>query len=287
MQPQLVAQLETWLRNHGHELVSAPLPPDAINALIDCIVIEDVGCAHSVVQKRSKSKTVVLAQVSMTSGALPSDRSVTLTTYWIDKVKEPISERRPCERCTDAQVRQLADEMLTTIAAKGADRGKVKVSSTPPGATVSAGGKELGKTPLEQELPAGKHELVIQHEGKTAETRRVTLKDGETVEVEVAFGGGGGGGSGKGLAYAALIGGVALGIAGGILIAIDEDEDRTPPTKPEFLDTALGGVALSAAGAVAVAVGVYLFVRAPGRRDQSPTMSFIPGGGVIGWAGRF
>jgi hypothetical protein len=282
MQPQLVAQLETWLRSHGHELVSAPLPPDAINALIDCIVIEDLGCAHNVVQKRSKSKTVVLAQVSMTTGAVPSDRSVTLTTYWIDKVKDPISERRPCERCTDAEVRNLADEMLATIAAKGAEHGKLKVSSTPSGATVSAGGKKLGKTPLEQELPAGKVELVIEHEGKPPEIRQVTVIDDDTVEVDVTFGSGGG--SGKGLAYAALLGGVALGIAGGILIGIDED---ATPGVPTYRDSAPPGIALSAAGAVAIGVGIYLFVRSPGRRDRSPTVSVVPGGGVIGWAGRF
>ena len=33
MQPQLAAQLESWLRQHGHSLVPAPLPPDAINTM--------------------------------------------------------------------------------------------------------------------------------------------------------------------------------------------------------------------------------------------------------------
>src|SRR5262245_20203518 len=88
MQPQLVAQLETWLRTHGHDLISAPLPPDAINALIDCFVIEDQACARKVVEKRAKSKSIVFAQVNVTSGATALDRTVTLTAYWLEKRKK-------------------------------------------------------------------------------------------------------------------------------------------------------------------------------------------------------
>src|SRR5690242_12538281 len=62
LQPQLVAQLEGWLREHGHPLVSSALEPDAINTLIDCFVIEDQSCARSLVEKRSKAATIVFAR---------------------------------------------------------------------------------------------------------------------------------------------------------------------------------------------------------------------------------
>jgi len=54
MQPQLAAQLEGWLRQHGHQLIASPLPPEAVNTLIDCFVIEDENCARGVIDKRAQ-----------------------------------------------------------------------------------------------------------------------------------------------------------------------------------------------------------------------------------------
>src|SRR5690348_10645814 len=68
LQPPLAASLEGWLREHGHKLVSSPLEADAINALIDCFVLEDLGCARGVIERRSKSQTIVFARVEVASG---------------------------------------------------------------------------------------------------------------------------------------------------------------------------------------------------------------------------
>lgn len=283
MQPQLVAQLETWLRAHGHNLISAPLPPDAINALIDCFVIEDQACAQRVVEKRAKSDAVVFAQVTVTSGATALDRTVTLVAYWLNKGSDVVHERRICERCTDVTMRGAADELMEALAAAGSNRGRVKLTSSPPGAKVTVGGKEIGRTPLDYSLPPGKHRLVFELEGRSAETRRVSVEKAETVTVDVAFDAPA---PGRGLAYAALAGGAALAIAGGIMIGIDEDPDPANTTDPEYLDTAPAGVALAAAGAAALGVGVYLLVRKPSERS-APAVSLVSGGGVIGWTGRF
>jgi hypothetical protein len=283
MQPQLVAQLETWLRAHGHNLVSAPLLPDAINALIDCFVIEDLACAQRVVEKRAKTDAVVFAQVSVTSGATALDRTVTLVAYWLNKGSDAVHERRICERCTDVTMRDSADELMEALAAAGSNHGRVKLTSSPPGAKVTVGGKEIGRTPLDYNLPPGKHRLVFELEGRSAETRRVSIERAETVTVDVAFGASPR--PSRGLAYATLAGGAALAIAGGIMIAIDEDVP-TDPSVPEYLDTAPAGVALAAAGAAAIGVGVYLLVRKP-RERSAPAVSLVSGGGVIGWTGRF
>jgi hypothetical protein len=283
MQPQLVAQLETWLRAHGHDLVSAPLPPDAINALIDCFVIEDLACAQRVIEKRAKSDAVVFAQVNVTSGATALDRTVTLVAYWLNKGSHVVHERRVCERCTDVTMRGSADELMKALAAAGSNRGQVKLTSSPPGARVTVGGKEIGRTPLDYSLPPGKHRLVFELEGRSAETRRVSIERAETVTVDVMFGAAPP--PGRGLAYTALAGGVALALAGGVLIGIDEDVP-TDSSDPEYLDTAPAGVALAAAGAAAIGVGVYLLVRKP-RARSAPAVSLVSGGGVIGWTGRF
>src|SRR5262245_10671869 len=116
MQPQLAAQLEAWLRQHGHTLISAPLAPEAINTLIDCFVIEDEGCARKVVEKRAKSKSVVFARVEVQPGSIQgTERTVTLTAYWFDKGKDAVAERRFCERCTELTLKSTADELMAAL----------------------------------------------------------------------------------------------------------------------------------------------------------------------------
>jgi hypothetical protein len=284
MQPQLVAQLETWLRTHGHDLVSAALPPDAINALIDCFVIEDPACARKVVEKRAKATSVVFAQVNVTSGATALDRTVTLTAYWLDKGKNPRSQRRLCERCSDATMRETADDLMTALAGPGSSQGRLKLTSTPPGAKVKVDLQAVGKTPLDHSVSPGDHKVVFELEDRPAETRAVSIKKGETLTLDVAFAARPPRPS-RALAFAALAGGVALGAAGGILIAIDEDVP-TDRNDPEYVDTAPGGVALAVSGAVVIGVGVYLLVRKPSRRS-APAAALVPGGGTVGWVGRF
>lgn len=279
MQPQLVAQLETWLRTHGHELVSSPLPPDAINALIDCFVIEDQACARRVVEKHAKSRSVVFAQVTVASGATALDRTITLTAYWLDKGQDAVAERRFCERCTDVTMRATADELMAALAGAGSTR--VKLTSTPPGATVTIGSKAVGKTPLDFNLPPGDHRIVFELEGRPTETRSVAVEKGKALAVEVAFTAP----PNRALVYTALAGGAALGIAGGIMLGIDEDVP-TDTTDPSYRDTAPAGLVLAVSGVAAIGVGVYLLVRKPSR-SSAPAVGLVPGGGVVGWTGRF
>lgn len=286
MQPQLAAQLETWLKAHGHALVSAPLPPEAINTLIDCFVIEDQSCARRVVEKRAKS-AVVFAQVSVTAGETALDRTVTLTAYWLDKGRDAIAERRQCERCTDVTLRKTADELMAALtgAGSGSGRGLLKVESTPSGADVLVDGKRVGITPFEQPLPLGDHRLVVQAPGRNPAARRISLKKGQPTAVEAVLAPT----PGRGLAYLTIGTGVALAVAGGVLFALDEDVPADP-MKPDYFDSAPAGVAVAAGGAVVLGVGVFLAVRS-GKKSvlkSAPAVSLARGGGgVFGWAGRF
>jgi hypothetical protein len=284
MQPQLAAQLETWLKSHGHDLVSAPLPPEAINTLIDCFVIEDQSCARRVVEKRAKS-AVVFAQVSVTAGDTALDRTVTLTAYWLDKGRDAIAERRQCERCTDVTLRKTADELMAALAGSGSSRGLLKVESTPSGADVLVDGKRVGTTPFEQPLPLGDHRIVVQAPGRTPAARRISLKKGQPAAVEAVLAPK----PGRGLAYLAIGTGVAMAVAGGVLFALDEDVPADK-TKPDYFDSAPAGIGLAAGGAVVLGVGVFLAVRSGGTSvlKSAPTVSLVRGGGgVFGWAGRF
>lgn len=289
MQPQLTAQLETWLRMHGYEVVSTPLPPDAVSGLIDCFVIEDQTCARKVVEKRAKAETIVFAQVNVASSATTQERAVTLTAHWLDKRKTTRSERRSCERCTDVSMRKTADEMMATLTGDDGPRGRVKLRSKPEGATVSIGGKPIGETPLTHRIPAGMHELVFEIEGRPAEKRLVTIEKGQVRTVSVTFPSPPLTSRQK-LGIGAVAGGVVLGIGGALLITVlDEDNDSTPrmpPAERFYYDTAPAGVALAVAGALAAGAGVYLLVQKPSRRS-APAAALVPGGGVVGWVGRF
>ena len=97
MQAPLAAHLESWLRGHGHQVESSPLPPDAINRLADCLVLEDQGCALDLVEKRGRTESLVYARVEVSAG--DAGRDIALTAYWFVKGHKGISERRVCERC--------------------------------------------------------------------------------------------------------------------------------------------------------------------------------------------
>jgi PEGA domain len=285
MQPQLVAQLETWLRTHGYELVSTPLPPEAINALIDCIVIEDQTCARQVVDKRATTGSIVFAQVTLDSGHNAQDRNVTLTVYWLGKGKDVRSERRLCERCTDRTIRSTADTLMTKLTGDDVPRGRLQLHSKPSGAKVSLDGKKIGKSPVALRIPAGAHTAVFELGTMPAQTRSFKVEAGQVQTVSVTFAEPPKQYRRK-LGFAAIAGGVLLGAGGGVLIAIDEDDVSMTTTDEFHTETLLGGVALAASGAVAIGVGVYLLVSTPSERSV-PTVGLAPGGGVIGWAGRF
>lgn len=285
MQPQLVAQIETWLRMHGHDLVSTPLPPEAISALIDCFVIEDPACARSVVEKRAQTGSIVFAQVTLDSGQTAQDRTVTLTVHWLDKGKDVRSEQRLCERCTDGTLRNTADALMTALTGDDEPRGRVQIRSSPSGAKVSVDGKEIGRTPISPRLLAGDHTIVLELGARLAETRSVTVEAGQVSAVSVEFPEPPLSLRQK-LGIAALASGALLGATGGFLIAIDEDDIKVPTRTRYHTETMLGGVALVASGAAVLGVGIYLLATKPGERS-APTVSLAPGGGVLGWTGQF
>jgi hypothetical protein len=116
LQPQLAAELEGWLREHGRELVGSPLDPDAINTLIDCFVLGDESCARNVVDRSSKSPTVIYARIEVRPNGDDGTRDVTLVGYWLQKnAIHAIADRRHCERCTEKSLRGLADALMVSL----------------------------------------------------------------------------------------------------------------------------------------------------------------------------
>jgi hypothetical protein len=116
LQPKLASSLEGWLRDHGHLLVSSPLDAAAISSLIDCFVLEDLSCARSVVEHRSKARAVVFARAEIAKSGDP--KNVTLVAYWVQKGHLPMGERRNCSHCTPQQLASTADDLMAALAAE-------------------------------------------------------------------------------------------------------------------------------------------------------------------------
>jgi hypothetical protein len=148
LQPQLTSQLERWLHDRGHTVVPGALEPDAINTLVDCFVLEDLGCARGVVAARASSRSLVYARVEQT----PNDdgtRQVAVTGYWFQKDHEAVSERRVCEACNDDKMFATVDELMHALMHEPppplpSDKPQAGTSTAPSSAaTTEAGGSKM------------------------------------------------------------------------------------------------------------------------------------------------
>lgn len=91
----------------------------------------------------------------------------------------------------------------------------------------------------------------------------------------------------KAVPYTLVGVGVAAIIAGGVLIAIDEDPPASGVQPKTIRDTATAGVITLGAGAVVTGVGAYLWYRSGHASSSAPVASVSHDGAVVGWAGRF
>lgn len=227
VQPQLAAQLERWLHDHGREVVPGPLEPEAINTLIDCFVLEDLGCARGVVDARSKSKAVVFTRAEMTQNS-DGTRNIAITGYWFQKERHALAERRLCDRCNDDTLHATVDELMLAL---------VHEPPMPLPGTQPPVEEPMSEGGMPKWMPLG---LVA-------------------------------------------VGGAAL-LAGGIMIAIDEDVNLMGKQQAEIRDTATGGVVLGLVGIAALGAGGYLWWR---DKQSTPIAAVSSDGGYVGWAGRF
>jgi hypothetical protein len=232
VQPQIYAQLEGWLHEKGRTVVPGPLAPEAINTLIDCFVLEDLGCARGVVDARSKSKAVVFARAETQPNG-DGTRDVAITGYWFQKNRDVLSERRVCKRCNDEVLHATVDELMLAL-----------VHDPPPPAPTAS--------------PANDTEL-------------------ERIDTDE-------GGAGRWLPLAMIGVGTTALVAGGFMIAIDQDADPVGKQAPRFRDTATGGVVLAITGAAVLGAGIYMHLR---NKRSAPVAALSSDGAYIGWAGRF
>ncbi len=285
MQPLLVRQIESWLKSHGHTVAPLALPADAVNTLTDCFVIEDEACARMVIEKRGRTRSIIFARVELQAGG-DIDKTVTVTAYWFEAGQKVTSARRFCERCNEASLRTTADDMMgQLIKAAPQSAGRLKLTTDPAGATCAIDGKQIGPTPIEHELAPGEHEITVTSERHRRETRKVAIKSGETTTLDLSLTVESEGGRKSTLGpLVVMSAGAAMIIAGGVMVAMDED--KGPDQPPEINNTAPGGVALAVGGVLAIGGG-FLWYRMTKKHESAPVAAVGHDGAYIGWQGRF
>lgn len=283
MQPQLAAQIETWLSQHGHNPVASAMAPEAVAALNDCFVMGDQGCARGVVEKAARAPSVLYARVDARSNGSDAP-DLTLTAYFFDRGHDAIGEKTTCQRCTDQSLRTTADAILQKLVG-GGELGHVSLKSAPPGARITIDGTAIGVTPLDWDLPPGKHTIQMDLLGRKSAVRDhvvvsnktdlvvMTLPPDERV-----------GRRSRTIPLTMVVVGGAAVVTGAALIAFSPGPD---PKQRYYRRTWPPGIAVTAGGAVLGAVGAYLlWFRSP-HTASTPVASFTSDSAYIGWLGRF
>jgi hypothetical protein len=283
---QLSEHISNWLSLHGRALVSAPVPPAALDHLGECVAHEQLDCAHRIVETDATASAVVYVRVR----AQRAGPDLALTAYWIDKARPVITEQGGCRSCTSESLGIATDELMTRLLrAVMRSMGRVKLRSSPSGARITLDGEAIGVTPLDWELAPGKHTIRMDDGAREPRTRAIVARADATEVVDISFadaarGPRAGGSWRRALPLVALGAGSAAVIAGATLIALDED--RSPSAPLYIHNTQPAGIACAVAGGVVAAVGAYLWVRAPEARS-APVAVVAPQSAYVGWVARF
>lgn len=284
-------------RSGGWQLVEAPLTEPETRTVLACLKApQRWACVSPVVAGKNIQRLIV---VSLTPEAAPESAGTLALTEQILLPGSDVatSDQRSCPKCTEEALTRIAFDLTKELleeATAGTGRTRIRVISTPPGAWITLDTTNVGLTDHTYSTFPGRHVVTLQRDGYQIETRSVDVLENQETAVAVALRA-----TGSTVAptppdehpflIPALVAGVgvaALAVGIGLQLAVDP-----PPVgqrQPSRLVSA-PGVALIAGGSVAIGVGAYLWVRAMHRAPpaSTPTFNVAPGGGVIGWTGRF
>jgi hypothetical protein len=204
---------------------------------------------------------------------------------------------RDCAMCNEEALRRTAGDLgrdLLQRAVARTGRTRLAIRSRPDRAQITLDGEPAGATDATLATYPGKHTIELHTPGYAAASREVIAVNGATVDVAIPLEaeplrparrdpGSPGAPAGSRLLPGLVIAtGAAAIIAGGLLIAVDQDPS---PQQRYYYDTARYGVASLAAGAVVAGAGIYLWLRP--RASSAAAVAPVPGGAALGWAGRF
>ena len=274
LQTDVTAHLEGWMKKHDRTVVAAALSRDAINTIANCFLIDDLKCARGVVEARSKATSVVFTRIEA------AGKDLTFTTYWFVKGKDVISERRVCDNCGDQDWHGLVDGMVQRLLESEVETGKLHLESRPSGLLVLVDHVQVGATPFDDELSAGKHTISLSHAGVIVAEKDVDIHANKTkkltIETEVETH------ARSKVGPGILLGsGIALIGGGGIALYLGEQHgDKI--IHPEYVPI---GIGIMAAGAGATIVGAILLSQTG--HSSAPVAAIGRDSAYFGWVTRF
>lgn len=273
LQRDVTAYLESWMRKHDHAIVASALSQDAVNTIANCFLIDDLKCARGVVEARSKADAVVFTRIE------GSGKDLTFTTYWFVKGKDVNSERRACDKCTSEDWRGLLDGMVGRLLQSDVDTGKLHLESVPSGLLVLVDHVQVGATPFDEELPAGKHTISLSHAGVIVANKDIEIHANKlkklTIETEVS--------THTSKVGPSILLGSGIALIGGGGIALYLGEQRTDKIiHPEYVPI---GIGIMAAGAGATIVGAILLSQTG--HTSAPVAAITRDSAYFGWVTRF
>ena len=290
-------QAEKWLRDHGHKVVTSPMPTDAVKTLLDCFVLDDPKCMRGVVDARSTTSITVSIRLDVSS---KKKREVRVTMDWFAKGHNPISARRNCDGCTEPVLRSTVDAMLDALAKDAPGfTGVIKISTKPEGLAVLMDNQTIGVTPLEMSIPVGSHTLKVARDGRMGPDKTIEVEGDKPLDIvlqvppaapPVVVG------EDKPLPpqppaqgrRSRLVPGLMIGIglagvgAGAALYFTSQEPTGDGRT---YRDTKNLGIGVAAGGGALLLTGVIIILAT--KSTTGPTVSMTPGGGTVGWAGSF
>jgi hypothetical protein len=209
-----------------------------------------------------------------------------MTAYFFDHGHAAIGEKTTCQRCNDQSLRTTADQVLQKLVG-GGEPGHLSHKSAPNGATITIDGTAIGITPLDWDLPPGKHTIQMDKPGRKSGVRDhvvisnktdllvMTLAPDERDEQQQPS---------QAIPLALVIVGGAAVVTGAGLIAFSPGPSGD---SRYYYRTRPPGIGVAAGGAVVGAVGAYLlWFRSP-QTASTPVASFTADTAYVGWLGRF
>jgi hypothetical protein len=278
----LATALDGWLTHHGRLVSNDPLDRDGILTITNCLNLQDLACARAVVEKRAKTDGVVFAQIASTK-----EKTVTVQVFWILKGHEAVAERRACEECSADALAGTVDAIMKVLSPSAGNSGRIKIDSKPTGATVVLDHEVIGVAPIERDVAAGPHEVVLMNGSHEVGRRSLTVHATETAEITIPVH------EIRDVAPAprhsrvpaAIVLGVGIaGVVTGTLLYVKTPKDDG--SQPTYYDTKPAGIGIGIGGVAAVAIGL-VWLNYARTSDSAPVASIGSHGGMIGWARAF
>lgn len=113
LQPTVMSAFTQRLERGGHSVVAAPLPPQALGLLTDCLVIEDLGCARTVVERDARTPSVIFVSAEPTQ----AKHETRIVVHYFAKGKDAVVRRETCADCTDAKLVGTAEALVGALVA--------------------------------------------------------------------------------------------------------------------------------------------------------------------------